>query len=66
MKFLDNIGTAQGEQEIQKRILETLKNSSDIMEQDSGVQSSMTDNEIKDYLQLVLKEIKTGKDGKGI
>jgi hypothetical protein len=54
MKFLDNIGTAQGEQEIQKRVLETLKHSSDIMEQDSGVQSSMTDNEMK-----VLKEIKT-------
>jgi len=62
MKFLDNIGTAQGEQEIQKRVFETLKHSSDIMEQNSGVQSSMTDNEIKDYLQLVLKEIKTGND----
>lgn len=66
MKFLDNIGTAQGEQEIQKRVLETLKHSSDIMEQDSGVQSSMTDNEIKDYLQLVLKELKTGNDGERI
>jgi hypothetical protein len=62
MKFLDNIGTAQGELEIQKKLLETLKRSSDIMEDDSGVQSSMTDDEIKDYLQLVLKEIETGAD----
>jgi len=63
MKFLDNIGTVQGEQEMQRRVLDTLKQTSEIMEQDSGVQPSMTDSEIMDYLQLVLKEIKTRDDG---
>jgi hypothetical protein len=64
MKFLDNIGTVQGEQEVQRRILDTLKQTSDTMEQGSGVQPSMTDSEIKDYLQLVLKEIETRADGR--
>jgi hypothetical protein len=62
MKFLDSIGTAQGEQELQKKVLEVLKENSDLMEEQSGVQSSLTENEIKDYLQMVLNELKDKND----
>jgi hypothetical protein len=58
MNFLDSIGTAQGEHEIQKKVLEILKENSDLMEQESGVQTSITENEIKDYLQIVINETK--------
>jgi hypothetical protein len=61
MKFLDRIGTAQGEQEMQKKVLEILKENSEIMEEQSGVQSSLTENEIKDYLQMVINETKDKK-----
>lgn len=58
MKFLDSIGTAQGEQEIQTKVLDIIKENSDFMEEQSGVQSSMSENEIKDYLQIVINETK--------
>ena len=36
--------------------MEILKENSDLMEQESGVQTSITENEIKDYLQIVINE----------
>jgi hypothetical protein len=56
-KFFDAIGTANMEQEIQKRVMKVVKEQqNDIVEED-GVQPSITEDEIKDYMSQVLQEI---------
>jgi hypothetical protein len=58
MKFLESIGTAQMEQELQKRVLTIAKENSDVMTEETGVQPSLTDDEMKEYLDMVANEIK--------
>jgi hypothetical protein len=57
-KFLDSMGTAQMESELQTRVLKTTKKASDSMEEESGVESSMTEDDMKDYMQIVMNELK--------
>lgn len=61
VKFLKNIGTAQMEQELQKRVLTIAKNSLENMTQETGVQPSLSENDMKQYLDEVLQEIKVRK-----
>jgi uncharacterized Fe-S cluster-containing radical SAM superfamily protein len=56
-KFLHSIGMAHMQQELESRVLTITKKKSDLMEKESGVEPSMTENEIKDYIELVTKEI---------
>jgi hypothetical protein len=58
MKFLESIGTAQMEQELQKRVLTIAKENSDIMTEETGVQPSLTEDEMEEYLDMVANEIK--------
>jgi hypothetical protein len=60
-KFLESIGTAQMEQEIQRRVLTIAKKNSDNMIEETGVQPSINEDEMKQYLGEVIKEIKTKK-----
>jgi hypothetical protein len=60
-KFLESIGTAQMEQELQKRVLTIAKKNSDNMIEETGVQPSINEDEMKQYLREVIKEIKTKK-----
>jgi hypothetical protein len=60
-KFLESIGTAQMEQELQKRVLTIAKKNSDNMIEETGVQPSLSEDDIKQYLSEVIKEIKTTK-----
>jgi hypothetical protein len=60
-KFLQSIGTAQMEQELQKRVLTIAKKNSDIMTEETGVEPSLSENDIKQYLEEVLIEIKVKK-----
>jgi hypothetical protein len=60
-KFLQSIGTAQMEQELQKRILTIAMKNSDIMTEETGVEPSLSENDIKRYLEEVLIEIKVKK-----
>jgi hypothetical protein len=60
-KLLDSIGTAQMEQELQKRVLNIVKEHSDSMTEESGVQPSLTQDDMKEYLDMVVKEIKRTK-----
>jgi len=54
--FLGNIGSSEKEQEVQK-VVETLtKNFVDKMEQDTGVPTSLDENEIKEYIQMMIRE----------
>ena len=61
VKFLKNIGTAQMEQELQKRVLRMAKENSDNMVKETGVQPSLSEQEMKEYLEMVINEIKATK-----
>jgi hypothetical protein len=61
MKFLESIGTAQMEQELQKRVLTISKENSDVMTEETGVQPSLTEDEMREYLDMVVNEIKSTK-----
>jgi hypothetical protein len=61
MKFLDSIGTAQMEKEFEKKVLDITKKSSELMIEESGVQPSLSEDDMKRYLQQVLQEVKADK-----
>lgn len=56
-KLLDSIGTAQMDQELQSRVLTVTKKLSDKMEEETGVEASMTEEDIKEHIEMVRKEI---------
>jgi hypothetical protein len=58
-KLLDNIGTAEMEQKVQERVLTVAKKTSASMEDDSGAKASMNEDEMKDYVELVIKELRS-------
>jgi hypothetical protein len=60
-KLLDSIGTAHMEQEIQKRVLEFTKRTQDMMAEETGIKSSMTEDDMKQYLEQVIREVKIQK-----
>ena len=61
IKFLKSIGAAQMEQELQKRVLSIAKKQSDNMTDETGVQPSLSENDMKQYLEEVIKEIEVTK-----
>jgi hypothetical protein len=65
-KLLDSIGTAHMEQEIQRRVLILAKQNHDRMVEETGIQSSLTDDDVKEYLELVIEEIKSQRGSAGI
>jgi hypothetical protein len=56
-KLLDSIGTTQMEQELQVRVLTVAKNLSGKMEEEMGVEASMTEENMKEHIEMVRKEI---------
>jgi hypothetical protein len=62
-KLLDSISIAQMEQEITKRAINMARAHSHRMTEEVGIQPSLTEPEIQNYLELVMKEIKN-KNGK--
>jgi hypothetical protein len=57
-KLLDSIGTAQMEQALQSRVLTITKKLSDKMEEETGVEASMTLEDMKEQIEMVRKEIR--------
>jgi hypothetical protein len=57
-ELLDSIGTSHMEQEIQKRVVVMSKQMQETMQEQSGIQTSLNDQDIKKYLQEVLQELK--------
>jgi len=57
-KLLDSIGTAQMERELQTSVLTIAKKTSDKMKENSGVEASLSEDDIRDYMSLVIKELK--------
>jgi hypothetical protein len=61
-RLLDSIGTAQMEQDIQKRMLAVMRKTRDLMTEETGVQSSLNEDDMKQYLQQVFEEVKKTKN----
>lgn len=67
-KLLDHIGSAQMEKDIQSKLTAIMENQ-DIVNQRTGVQSSLDEDDLLEYLDEVLKEKKLSRkdhDNKGV
>jgi hypothetical protein len=58
LKVLGSIGKAQVDQEIEKKVLAATNHESETLAQNSGIESSLSDIEIKQYMDEVAKELK--------
>jgi hypothetical protein len=56
--LLDSIGSSQMQQEIENRVLDMTKKQQDEMIKETGLSSSLSEEEVRQYVDLVLKEIK--------
>lgn len=56
--FLGSIGSSEMEQEVQKRVESVTKNFVNKMERDTGIPPSLDENEIKQYIQMIIREKK--------
>ena len=56
--FLGSIGSSEMQQEVQKRVETVTKSFVDKMEKDTGIPTSLNDDEIRQYIQTVIKEKK--------
>lgn len=60
-KLLDSIGVAQMTQELEGRVLKTVREYSDTITKQSGVEPMLSDEDAKHYLEVVLNEIQSAK-----
>jgi hypothetical protein len=60
-RLLDNIGSAQMEQEIKERVLTIAKEQEEILKQQTGVKQTISDEDIQIYVAEVMKELKKAK-----
>ena len=57
LELLDDIGTAQMEQEVQKRILKIVKSNKEKLEAGTGISCSVTEDDVKEYLEILKQEL---------
>lgn len=60
--LLDSIGMAHMEQEIEKKVITLTKQNQDRLAEETGIQSSLTEDDVKSYLQEVIKEIQHSRN----
>ena len=60
-KLLDSIGTAQMERELQACVLTIAKKTSNKMKENSGIEASLTEDDVRDYMTVVMNELKIGE-----
>ena len=60
-KLLDNIGTAQMEQDAQNKVIKIVKQYEQNMKDKSGIPSSMKEEDIREYMEQVIEEVKQAK-----
>jgi hypothetical protein len=58
-RLLDSIGSGQMEKELQTQVLTVAKKASDILAKETGVEAPMTEDDMKDYMQVVMKELQS-------
>ena len=59
--FLGGIGTAQRNKELQSKVLTIAKNLEGEIEEASGVETSLSENEVVDFVQYVINELHGNK-----
>jgi hypothetical protein len=59
--LLGCIGSSPMQQELEGRVLKITKSTSDLMEEQTGVEPSITEGNMKEYLQEVLAEGKRSR-----
>jgi hypothetical protein len=64
-KLLDSIGSAQMEQQIQRRVIDMMRQNQDRLSNETGVEPSLSEGEVKQYLHDVLEEVRKGKRQNG-
>jgi hypothetical protein len=57
-KLLDSIGTAEMERKLQTSVLTVAKKTSYKMKENSCIETSLSEDDIRDYKKLVIKELK--------
>ena len=55
--LLDKIGTAQMQQEIENSVLSTIKSQAENLRTETGIDTSLDEDEIKEYMNEVIAEI---------
>lgn len=59
--LLDKIGTAQMQQEIENKVLSTIRSQAENLRSETGIETSLDENEIRDYMKEVIAKIITKK-----
>lgn len=62
--LLHSIGTAQMEQEVENRVIRITREQQSNMIKETGIESSISDEDVKKYLAEVIEEVKGVKDGR--
>lgn len=65
-KLIGSIGNAQMEEELKKKVLYLVKIQQQSMIKEAGIQSSLTEEEIKVYVEQVIKQIKNTRQNKDV
>jgi hypothetical protein len=60
-KLLDNIGVGELQQQLQDKVMNIVNAQAEKIEHQTGIQSSFSEEEAKEYLQQVLEEINAKK-----
>jgi hypothetical protein len=60
-RLLDSISSAHMEEELQSRMIAMIRKNQDAMKEETGLESSLNENDMKQYLSQVLEEIKRQK-----
>ena len=63
-RLIGSIGNAQLEEELKKKLLYVVKRQQDSMTEEAGIQSSLTEEEIKEYVEHAIQQIKNTKQNK--
>ena len=65
--LLDTLGNAQENAEIIRKVVKLIHKQADAMEKETGVESSMIDdNEVRQYLELAIRETRGKKDDRTV
>ena len=60
-KLLDSIGTAHMEQDIQERVLKVAKEQEEALREQTGIEPSLSEEDMKQYLEQVIEEVKKSR-----
>jgi hypothetical protein len=60
-RLLEASGSAEVQREIKTKVMATVKSNAALLEEESGVEPSLTDTEIQEHLELVTSELEGRK-----